>query len=218
MAFVPSVPLLSALLRDIPRDMRDIAKCPARPEPQPKEPSHDIPPMGPHGHTSPHPTWQTSCTAGGTTTNAHAGSKTAPVCQLDFPIWFSSIRDSCDGYGSGRPRTIFHSRLSRRHVRLGTSQFWSSRICVRRKIVFLFRRELGPSRWIVRKVMLGLFQCLISHSKSCAGGSSLCGWLVGSGSSANRYVSLLCGGIEVFFRFLWRQWCDWFVDQDFIVA
>src|SRR5262249_30633677 len=91
------------------------------------------------------------------------------------------IRRAGDSYLSGRPRAIFHSRLSCRHVGLWTSQPRSTRVSVKLKIVSLSRTARGPDRWMSRRVMLVFGQRFMSHSKSIVIGSSLAASVVGCG-------------------------------------
>src|SRR5262249_23170071 len=110
-----------------------------------------------------------------------------------------------DSYLSGRPRTIFHSRLSCRHVGLWTSQPASTRLSVKFKIISLSRMARGPDRWMSRSVMLGFGQRFTSHSRSVTAGS----WITASvGVGVGRPRSSLSKRLLIgqLFRFVLRSW------------
>ena len=98
---------------------------------------------------------------------------------------------------SGRPRAaIFHSRLSRLQVGTGVNQPRSSRIRAELKIVFLSLRQWGPDRWMSRRVMLGLVQNLMSHSKSIVVGSSRAALVVGCGRLCSSRSKIVIAAIR----------------------
>jgi len=87
---------------------------------------------------------------------------------------FSSSQRICNSQGrfawrpNSRPRLIFHIRLSCRCAGRAVSQPRSVNSCVRFKIVFLSRKEVGADLWISRRETIGWAQWTTSHFKSCA--------------------------------------------------